>query len=384
MRRVIRRKAPEARGHLDAPPGATLEQRGYHFEGWGLLGATAAERVEVVFNGSVAIPARTGLDRPDVPANLPLAGVDRACGWAVTVDLAPFPTGDLHVSVALVTGTERRVVAEHTFALVPEGTSSRTGPPTSAPVWPWGLPDDMARTATPVSEEISGAERMPAADRAIYMSVGRSALKAIRLAQLAAGKEDFRSILDMPSGHGRVMRWLKAAYPNARLTASDLIVDGVDYCAATFGATPVYSTPFPAAASFSDSYDLIFVGSLLTHVDVHQWDHLIELWHSLLAPDGLLVATVHGELVAERMRAGHLYGYGAADVTRTLRAYEHSGFSFLGEPPDNIDYGITIAKPDWVLSRLLRHRDLRVVMYGEALWDHHQDVVAVVKRPLNR
>jgi SAM-dependent methyltransferase len=160
------------------------------------------------------------------------------------------------------------------------------------------------------------------------------------------------------------------------------VTDGVDFCAASLGATPVYSSPRPEADTFSDQYDLIFVRSLLTHVDVHQWDHLISLWHTLLAPDGLLVVTTHGELVAERMRAGHLYGYPAPAVTRALRAYEHAGFAFLEEPPANIDYGITIARPDWTLSRLLRHRDFRVVMSGEALWDQHQDVTAVVRRPL--
>jgi hypothetical protein len=69
-------------------------------------------------------------------------------------------------------------------------------------------------------------------------------------------------------------------------------------------------------------------------------------------------------------------------VARGLRAYEHAGFTFLEEPPANIEYGITLAKPEWTLSRLLRHPDFRVVMSGEALWDRHQDVTAVVKRPL--
>jgi SAM-dependent methyltransferase len=231
---------------------------------------------------------------------------------------------------------------------------------------------------------VSSNERMPATDIDIYLAVGRSALKAVRLAQIASGKTDFTSILDMPCGHGRVLRWLKAAYPDAALTACDLLTDGADFCAESLGATPVYSSPLPKAGSFKDRYDLIFVGSLLTHVDVHQWDHLIALWHSLLAPDGLLVVTTHGELVAERMRAGHLYGYPQAAVTRMLRAYAHAGFAFLEEPPANIDYGITLARPDWTLSRLLRHTDFRVVLSGEALWDRHQDVTAVVKRPLPR
>ncbi len=39
-----------------------------------------------------------------------------------------------------------------------------------------------------------------------YISVGASALRIIVLAMIAANKCGFRSILDMPSGYGRVLR----------------------------------------------------------------------------------------------------------------------------------------------------------------------------------
>ena len=212
--------------------------------------------------------------------------------------------------------------------------------------------------------------------------MGKSALRVVRLAQTAAGKPDFSSILDFPSGHGRVLRWLRAAYPQARLTASDLLTDGVDFCREEFGATAVYSSSHPVPAMFGAHYDLIFVGSLLTHVDVDQWEHLIELWHALLAPDGLLVVTTHGRLAAERMRMGHLYGYPEPAIKRLLRAYDNTGFGFLEDNPATANYGITLSNPDWVIRQFIRHRDLRLVLCAEALWDNHQDAIAVVKRPI--
>lgn len=48
-------------------------------------------------------------------------------------------------------------------------------------------------------------------------------------------------ILDFGCGHGRVMRWLRAAYPNARITGTDVDKGGVDFCAATFGSHTVVS-----------------------------------------------------------------------------------------------------------------------------------------------
>jgi SAM-dependent methyltransferase len=176
------------------------------------------------------------------------------------------------------------------------------------------------------------------------------------------------------------MRWLRAAYPTAQLTACDLLVDGVDFCRDAFGAIPVYSQPKITAAAFPSAYDLIWVGSLFTHVDAPDWDYLLSLFHQLLRPEGLLVLTTHGDLVAERMRTGHLYGYPERSVIRALRAYDHAGFAFLEEAPDSIDYGITVAHPSWVVRWALGHDDFRLVLYSEALWANHHDVVAVVKR----
>jgi SAM-dependent methyltransferase len=372
-------------GYLDSPSTKTLDRSLVLFGGWALDSGHPVARVEVVLDQTTVIPARLGIERPDVLGNLRLPEGAMSCGWAVTADLAPWPAGDLSVQV-IVEGASgaRSTIVDTTLSLresAHKGDIEDPGErPLPAPSWPWELPEFLAEVSDQVNEAMSPQERMPTDDS--YLEVGRSALKAIRFAQLAAGKRDFGTLLDMPCGHGRVLRWLTAAYPQARLTACDLLTDGVDFCAATFGATPVYSSQLPSLDAFADRYDLIFVGSLLTHVDVRHWDHLIALWHDLLNPDGLLVVTTHGELAAERMRAGHNYGYPPAAVLRTLRAYEHAGFAFLEEPPDNIDYGITLARPDWTIGRLLKHPDFRLVMYGEAQWHQHQDVAAVVRRPL--
>ncbi len=235
----------------------------------------------------------------------------------------------------------------------------------------------------PPNEAVAPGERMPTEDLPGYFATGQSALKAVQLAQLAARKPGFVSILDMACGHGRVLRWLQAAFPDARLTACDLLRDGVDFCASTFGAKPVYSIPTPSSEMFPDRYDLIWVGSLLTHLDADQWVNFIKLWHDVLAPDGLLVVTTHGELVAERMRNGNHYGYLPPSIARTLRTFHHAGFAFLEASTDQIDYGISLARPEWVIRRFLTYPDFRVVLLTEALWANHQDVVAVVKRPLD-
>jgi SAM-dependent methyltransferase len=245
------------------------------------------------------------------------------------------------------------------------------------------LPVGLARTEVPVDETISPADEMAVADIPGYLAVGESALKAIRLALVAARAPEPQRVLDFACGHGRVMRWLRAAYPDARLTGSDIHTDGVDFCARTFGATGVYSSIAPAPELFGDRFDLIWVGSLFTHLDQPRWDDFLELLHELLAPGGVLVMTTHGELVAERMRRGAHYGYPESAVTAALDDYAETGFGFMTAADDLGVYGLSVSSAPWAVRTVLRYDDLRIVSYTEGLWANHQDVVAVVRRPVD-
>jgi SAM-dependent methyltransferase len=211
-----------------------------------------------------------------------------------------------------------------------------------------------------------------------YAAVGRSALAAVRLAMLAAGKTDVENLLDLPCGHGRVLRYLKAAFPAARLTACDLDREGVDFCARTFGAVPVYSHGEPDRLRFPDRFDLVWCGSLLTHLPAERWRGFLQLFRSLLRPHGLLVFTTHGRLPAAWMGQGLVhYGLGGEAARRLVADYDQSGFAYADYPDAN-GYGMSLAAPRWVVSEVERLGTLRLVLHSEAAWDDHQDVVACV------
>src|SRR6185369_2876695 len=123
----------------------------------------------------------------------------------------------------------------------------------------------LTHDAMPMIEEISPHDPMFTANSAgHYFDVSRSALSCIKLALLAADKTQVQRILDLPCGYGRVLRRLKAAFPQAVLTACDRDQDAVDFCALTFGATPVYSYDDHDSLIRSGTFDLIWCGSLLT------------------------------------------------------------------------------------------------------------------------
>ena len=61
-----------------------------------------------------------------------------------------------------------------------------------------------------VDETLSPGDGMWDGNEAHYRKVGESAVRCIKLALLAAQKPPatVRSVLDLPSGHGRVLRYL--------------------------------------------------------------------------------------------------------------------------------------------------------------------------------
>ena len=264
-----------------------------------------------------------------------------------------------------------------------------------------------------VIEEISPNDQMHEASPEYYFQAGQLALRCVRLALLSAGRTDAARILDLPCGHGRVLRILKAAFPEASLTACDINRDGVDFCAQTLGATPVYSAPHPRDVELDDRFDLIWVGSLLTHLDLEGTRAFLDLFESLLEPGGVLVFTTHGRMIADRVRAGlategmkkreveerygvsrpHLlWGMSYQQVGTLLEGYESDGFGYsdwfteqqrekLSMP---LNYGISIADPSWVCAELERRSSLRLVLYKEAGWGPalnwwSQDVVGCVR-----
>jgi SAM-dependent methyltransferase len=225
-------------------------------------------------------------------------------------------------------------------------------------------------------EEISPGDRMH--NKAIpYFPAARAALRCVRLAMLESDRHGFDSILDFGCGSGRVLRMLKAAFPEAELTASDMRRDGVDFCARVFGATPVYSSHDPAEIALEGPFDLIWCGSVFTHFSADQWAAFLPFLESHLAPRGLLVFTTLGRLGAERLRSPEVqWGISEEGIEQMLADYGQHGFGFA--PYAQATIGVTLSKPSWVFDQIENLTTLRLVSYSEGVWGP-QDVVGCVR-----
>jgi SAM-dependent methyltransferase len=244
---------------------------------------------------------------------------------------------------------------------------------------------------TAVIKHISPDDRMFSADfrarhgRDAYFYCGRSAVECIQRGLDAASisPEHVQRILDLPSGHGRVLRYLKVAFPHAEITACDLLRDAVDFCSSTFGALSLYSSEDPESIPLHpESFDLVWVGSLFTHLDSPKWSRFLSVLRNSLRPGGLLVFTAHGRDAYRRMLADTFdYGVSHWDRTILLHRYERAGFAYVRYAGSSNDVGISLSHPAWVIRHLTALGGLRLVDFSESSWVNFHDVFACLRDP---
>jgi SAM-dependent methyltransferase len=240
-----------------------------------------------------------------------------------------------------------------------------------------GAPPEGVITEISPGDPVYSSERHDA-----YFRWGESAVACIRLALLAAERDDPSSVLDFACGHGRVLRTLKAAFPDAKLTACDIDRDGVDFCARTFGAEPAYSSANPEEIAIEGRFELIWVGSMFTHLDAGRWVGFLRLFESLLEAGGMLVFTTGGRFVVEKMKAGkQSVGIREAQSRQLIADFERTGFGYQ-EYRRRPGWGLARAAPAWVCARLDEVPELRLVSYVERGWLSSQDVVSCLRQPL--
>jgi cyclopropane fatty-acyl-phospholipid synthase-like methyltransferase len=198
---------------------------------------------------------------------------------------------------------------------------------------------------------------------------------------------DPRRILDLPSGHGRVLRALRTAFPRAEITASDRDQDAVTFCARTFRATGVITAENVLSTSLGGPYDLIWCGSLLTHLDSERWGLFFALFERYLGEEGVLMFTTHGNTTARWLRKrqtdfglglDQMYGISAVEADRMLAAFDTAGFAYMDYPQQS-SYGLSLSSSGFVVEAVRRTTRLRRIAFLESGWDHHQDVFAYMR-----
>lgn len=226
-----------------------------------------------------------------------------------------------------------------------------------------------------VSRVIIPTDSMFAQNTDHYYSVGASAMSSIYMALNLHKVEpgNVRRILDYACGYGRVIRWLRAAFPDA-------YIKGVDADRASAEAAAVLNVEtahldITLSERLGDKFDLIWVGSLFTHLMSTETARILRYLRSHLSDSGIIVFTTHGVDVFERVTSGERnYGLDAVGIEALLDGYTKVGYGYA-DYPAQAEYGISIARPV-IVNQLAVNCGLFPFMFRPQGWDNHQDVFA--------
>ncbi len=221
--------------------------------------------------------------------------------------------------------------------------------------------------ARPSSEEVASYS-------ARALNVIQNIEAALAAADLTYG--DVERWLDFGCGYGRVVRYLIEHVPPERVWASDLVEEGVTFCASEFGVRPI-----PSQADLTQlrlpPFDFIYAISVLTHLNERNSVALLRLLGEALRPGGIGLFTTHGRYSLENAELYVAeYVERQAEISRTVdeRGTFFVPYRFTGSD----DYGMAWHSREWIEAQIgaLHGGQMKQLLFMPRGLDGHQDVLA--------
>jgi SAM-dependent methyltransferase len=213
---------------------------------------------------------------------------------------------------------------------------------------------------------------------ASYAERANNVIAAIDATLSAAGKtfDDVERWLDFGCGYGRVVRFLVQRVPPERISACDVVTEGVDFCESEFGVGAIYS-PTDLATLELGSFDFIYAISVITHLNERNSIVLLRLLGDSLTEGGIAMFTTHGRYSLENPALyGADYEERRAEIADEV---ERRGMAFLPYPFIGGDeYGMAWHSREFIESAIneLHGGRVRLLTFTEHGLDDHQDVFA--------
>jgi SAM-dependent methyltransferase len=100
--------------------------------------------------------------------------------------------------------------------------------------------------------------------------------------------------LDFGCGCGRVSSALSERFPSLSITGCDVDEQAIRWCQEHLPGNYVVNDAMPPAPWHEESFDVIWCGSVFTHLDEDRQDAWLSELSRLLRPGGIMLASVHG------------------------------------------------------------------------------------------
>lgn len=180
-------------------------------------------------------------------------------------------------------------------------------------------------------------------------------------------------ILDFGCGYGRVGRYLKAMFPWKNITFADVDEQATAYCSSKFKGN-AFTTPKNFGDLKIDSkYDIIWLGSVFTHIDYERMNLLWSKLFAALKPNGILVGTFRGSKMYDQYKLNPEAAERDKDL---IKQYENSGFAYRKYPGWADDWGLSLVSSAKLIALGEKHPEARLVTYCEVGWAAAHDVLA--------
>ena len=140
-----------------------------------------------------------------------------------------------------------------------------------------------------------------------FLRTGQQSVRDVEvvLASVGKGLLDFDSILEFGCGCGRIMRWLGPVGTGSRLHGCDIDEEAMAWSRENLGFASFAANRAEPPLPYADqSFDLVFNHSVFTHIDERMQDLWLAELYRVTKPGGLVLATVHGEVVLQQIEDG--------------------------------------------------------------------------------
>jgi hypothetical protein len=162
------------------------------------------------------------------------------------------------------------------------------------------------------------------------------------------------------------------------IDACDLRAQDVRFCESSFDARTWVSSSTINKLEAPGTYDLIWLGSVITHLSSINTQFILDKMLSWTNIGGIIVMSFHGRFALQRQDGGSFRYIHDAGWAIIKAEYDRIGFGYC-DYEGQIGYGISVIKLSWMSSLVEARSDSRLVTLVETAWDAHHDIIAIQK-----
>lgn len=229
--------------------------------------------------------------------------------------------------------------------------------------------------ATALDRTIDPADHMYNTGPDWYWTVGRSGVDCVLHGLATSPLDEPLSILDLACGHGRVARHLRAAFPEARFFWCD--VEGADFCARQFGGEAI-SSSHELLDIRLPPVDLVWIGSLFTHVTERRAGRWLAHVAACLNPWGVLIATFHGRTSLElyrRVALGDMKQLDRIEADWRINGWGYEAYNRAVDP----EWGSSMTTLGRIAEIAGGVPGTRIGALSEGAWAANHDVLTLIR-----